>query len=508
MSNQSQQVTVRIATLERTFDVTNVIFQKYQPIFVELFKDPEVTNISNCPVKTKKLPCTPKTVFDFCWCLFIRVKAMSPGIANDLVSSYQLLLCCVDHIFACAFVADRRDLISEKLDNSKMKRGKDGQLPSVLDKLCEKFNGVASEISSIKDHFTFRIRSLFEAKILQGNPENLAGLLEASAFKPNMETIRKEYEAYVLSIGDYDERVFLGDDAVARIGTPAKTTPLGVGLKIKEDETSRKAIAKRSLAARFDSMSSLKPSTPLSAKQHLLKDEEEKRPKLTPVSWATKLVNRLNKLLCGRQPKPSESLKALINSNDSVDNISKRLKDIFNENYTESPQQNFFRKYDMATILYYKFLEAILLSQKTNNKPLNYLLDQDLFHSALITVCLEIVMFCYQSNKTFPWIIDTFNLQDVHFYKIIEVVIRHEPQLPIEVVKHLNRIEEQILESRAWTASSPFWIAIEKQPLGVPSQEEVALSPTPGAQSPSFPSNYGLGFFVQCTCFVCVQSSP
>ena len=44
------------------------------------------------------------------------------------------------------------------------------------------------------------------------------------------------------------------------------------------------------------------------------------------------------------------------------------------------------------------------------------------------------------------------------------------------MVKHLQRIEEQILESKAWTRSSPIWDAIAAcGDQGVPSCEEVSL---------------------------------
>ena len=41
-----------------------------------------------------------------------------------------------------------------------------------------------------------------------------------------------------------------------------------------------------------------------------------------------------------------------------------------------------------------------------------------------------------------------------------QVIIRAEDWLPREVVKHLQRIEESILEWRAWVPESPVWDAI------------------------------------------------
>ena len=60
----------------------------------------------------------PGEVFEYTWGLFIRVKALCPDISDDLVNSYHLLLSCVDHIYACAVMANRTDLLNEKFQGA------------------------------------------------------------------------------------------------------------------------------------------------------------------------------------------------------------------------------------------------------------------------------------------------------------------------------------------------------------------------------------------------------
>ncbi|XP_015254352.1 PREDICTED: retinoblastoma-like protein 2 [Cyprinodon variegatus] len=54
---------------------------------------------------------------------------------------------------------------------------------------------------------------------------------------------------------------------------------------------------------------------------------------------------------------------------------------------------------------------------------------------------------------------------------VIEVLVRSEQGLSREVVKHLNQVEEQVLESLAWTSGSPLWQSLRT--AKVPSCQEV-----------------------------------
>lgn len=60
------------------------------------------------------------------------------------------------------------------------------------------------------------------------------------------------------------------------------------------------------------------------------------------------------------------------------------------------------------------------------------------------------------------------------YVQVIEVFIRSEEGLSRDMVKHLNSIEEQVLESRAWTADSALWSALQAAGYKIPTVEEVS----------------------------------
>lgn len=51
---------------------------------------------------------------------------------------------------------------------------------------------------------------IFSLQILKGNSDQLTGLLDIGNFDANLKSLNNLYETYVLSVGEFDERIFLG----------------------------------------------------------------------------------------------------------------------------------------------------------------------------------------------------------------------------------------------------------------------------------------------------------
>lgn len=67
-------------------------------------------------------------------------------------------------------------------------------------------------------------------------------------------------------------------------------------------------------------------------------------------------------------------------------------------------------------------------------------MEEDSFNVSLFACSLEIVLFSYNSQRRFPWILEIFDLAGYHFFKVIEIVVRAEENLSRDVVKHLSQV--------------------------------------------------------------------
>ncbi|XP_069112560.1 retinoblastoma-like protein 1 isoform X2 [Argopecten irradians] len=492
MANLPQEFRDKVNRLERNFAVSTVIFKKFEPIFLDIFRNPlDEPPKQNRSRKQRRLPCSSTDVFNFCWTMFVQVKGNFPAISDDLVNSYHLLLACIDWFYANALLGGRKDLLNPEFAGlPESYHSKDWKPPTeppcIIRLLCEKHEGLELEAKVIKEHWWKpHIRKLFDKRVLKGKPETLSAILEIGNFEANSKTINNQYEEYVLSVGDFDERIFLGDDADEEIGTPARASEEVSG------EFSERMNVKNNLQQHFDETRSLAPLTPLTGRRYL----KEKDHSITPVSTATQSVGRLQHLLSGRKTGPSEELLQLFQEckkdpNDSIIPRLKEMGDVFCNHYVQPTDDHpgahidfAKRRLQLGESLYFKTLESIITSERKRRKkgskeslaPITALLEQDMFHRSLIACCLEIVIFSYNSQRMFPWIVEIFELSAYHFYKVVEIIIRAEEGLSRDMVKHLNHIEESILECHAWKNESPLWDTIKDQNSEVPACEDVVL---------------------------------
>lgn len=456
MASMSDEFCSRIERLQRKFTVSTVLFQKFQPIFNDLFHplNSESTKTNHKGNKKQKLtPCTCKMLFEFCWCLFVCVKGEYHGSADDLVDMYHVLLCCLDFIYANAFMALRRDLINPtfpglspqwKTDTFKLP----DEPPCIMNTLCTMRQGLVIEATALKQYSWKPILfSFFSKGILRGDPDTMMGVLDIGNFEANLKSLNNLYETYVLSVGEFDERIFLGDHANAEVGSPSK---------VSNDEISK------AMASFGSSGWSVGPATPLTGRHYL-----RPREPLTPVSAATQSVGRLHAYLAGCKPEPHVALfkeygvdETLIQT--CIVGPCERWSNQFSKAYAViAGNEIASARCTLVTKLHYNILEHILREEK-RKKPqltLQSLVSQEIFQMTLFACCAEIVLHAYGAHSVrFPWILKCFGLHAFDFYKIIEIVVLAiKERLSRDIVKHLNVVEEQALESLVWAGESPLW---------------------------------------------------
>uniref|UniRef100_A0A8C3AX84 Retinoblastoma-like protein 2 n=1 Tax=Cyclopterus lumpus TaxID=8103 RepID=A0A8C3AX84_CYCLU len=448
--------------LERNFTVSAVIFKKYVPIFKAIFKAPlEEPPRVHRSRKQRRHPCSVTEVFNFCWVLFVHAKGNFPMISDDLVNSYHLLLCALDLVFTNALLCNsRKDLLNTNFRGLPEDFSTKDFRPSsgpycFIEQLCELHDGLVLEAKGVKEHFWKPfIKKLFHKRIVKGKEESLTGFLDPMNFGDSFLSLTRVYEEHILATGSLDERIFTGEGASDDIGTPGPKSITDPACRVSSHQAS-----------------ALKVSTPLTGRKYVRENHWA-----SPVSSAMKSVGRLHTLLSGTKQGPSAKLAETLRTcaRDPSDVISKRLKDMF-ELLCQHYEDMAVKYFHLAEALYYRILESIIEREKMilGDADLSCILEQAVFHRSLLACCLEVVVFSYRPPGDFPNLITIFQLPAYHFYKVIEVLVRSEQGLFREVVKHLNQVEEQVLESLAWTNDSPLWESLRGAKDHVPACKQV-----------------------------------
>ncbi len=116
-----------------------------------------------------------------------------------------------------------------------------------------------------------------------------------------------------------------------------------------------------------------------------------------------------------------------------------------------------------ALKLYYRVIGAMCRSeaQRLQNSNLTSLLSNERFHRCMIACSAELVLATHKTvTMTFPAVLEPAGITAFDLSKVIEYFVRHEDTLPRELKRHLNSIEERLLESMAWEKGSSMYTSL------------------------------------------------
>lgn len=113
-----------------------------------------------------------------------------------------------------------------------------------------------------------------------------------------------------------------------------------------------------------------------------------------------------------------------------------------------------------ALKLYYRVLEAMCRAeaQILHATNLTSLLTNERFHRCMLACSAELVLATHKTvTMLFPAVLERTGITAFDLSKVIESFIRHEESLPRELRRHLNSLEERLLESMVWEKGSSMY---------------------------------------------------
>ncbi|KAG8501834.1 hypothetical protein CXB51_004110 [Gossypium anomalum] len=280
---------------------------------------------------------------------------------------------------------------------------------------------------------------------------------------------KKDYDDAICNKGDLDERVFVNDeDSLLGLGSLSGGAMNVTGIKRKLD----------SVASPSKSISSpLSPQRPSASHANGVLGPPNAKMAATPVSTAMTTAKWLRSVICPLPSKPSAELQLFLSScdkdvtNDVICRVHIILEAIFPRNQecsvTGSLQSvNLMDNIWMeqrrleALKLYYRVLEAMCTAeaQILHAPNLTSLLTNERFHRCMLACSAELVLATHKTaTMLFPTVLDRTGITAFDLSKVIESFIRHEESLPRELRRHLNSLEERLLESMVWDKGSSMY---------------------------------------------------
>ncbi|XP_043724608.1 retinoblastoma-related protein isoform X3 [Telopea speciosissima] len=296
-------------------------------------------------------------------------------------------------------------------------------------------------------------------------------LMEESSLSSSLIILEKDYDDAIRNKGELDERMFVNqDDSLLGTGSLSGGAVNICGFKRK-----------------FDSMTSpsktitspLSPPRSPAASSANVSNIGVLKMAPTPVSTAMTTAKWLRTVISQLPSTPSAELQRFLSScdRDVTNDVTRRahliLEAIFpSSSLAERPGTGSLPSANLmdsiwaqerrmeALKLYYRVLEAMCTaeSQILHACNLTSLLTNERFHRCMLACSAELVLATHKTvTMLFPAVLERTGITAFDLSKVIESFIRHEESLPRELRRHLNSLEERLLESMVWEKGSSMY---------------------------------------------------
>ncbi|XP_028551137.1 retinoblastoma-related protein isoform X2 [Dendrobium catenatum] len=296
-------------------------------------------------------------------------------------------------------------------------------------------------------------------------------LLDEKSLQSNLLILNSDYDEIIKSKCELDERIFLNvEDSLDANG----------GLNFSGDaiSLSRERDNNAAVTTPTKSIITCAASHPAASPANGNFVGNSRMVQWTPVSSTMTTAKWLREVVSPFPSRPSTGLQHFLESCDTdltstvIHRANIILEAIFPSHYGERCISGSLQGANLmdsvwseqrkleSLKLYYRVLESICKaeSQRLNDNNLTSLLSGERFHRCMLACASELVLATHKTvTMMFPAVLERTGITAFDLSKIIESFVRHEETLPRELKRHLNSLEERLLESMSWEKGSSLY---------------------------------------------------
>ncbi|XAR48259.1 hypothetical protein NMG60_11031016 [Bertholletia excelsa] len=464
--------------LQANFVHLSLLSKYYKRRFEEFF-------LKSDPNFAEQLTVTTATVSDyhrFGWLLFLALRVHAFSHFRDLVTCTNGLIAILAILIIHIPVRFRNFNIHDS--SQFVKKGSKGvdllvslcniceTSEDVLQKTLEKANGVIADILKKIPCPASECRSESLENINRDDLIYFEDLMEEASLSSSLEILEKDYDGATRNKSELDERVFVNEeDSLLGSGSLSGGAMNMNGAKRKIDSVASPTKTITSPLSPFRS-----PSAPHA---NGMCCSGYSKMAATPVTTAMTTAKWLRTVISPLPPRPSPGLEHFLSScdRDVTADVIRRANIILEAIFPSSGQGERCISASLqctslmdsiwaeqrrleALKLYYRVLQAMCTAeaQILHASNLTSLLSNERFHRCMLACSAELVLATHKTvTMLFPAVLERTGITAFDLSKVIESFIRHEESLPRELRRHLNSLEERLLESMVWEKGSSMY---------------------------------------------------